>query len=70
MGSLQSLASLGIVIVPIIGTGILAEVSHFPSNDWRIGATFFLSAFMQSIALFIAWRYFVTHRPLTPAAVT
>ena len=70
MGSLQSLASLGIVIVPIIGTGILAEVSHFPSNDWRIGATFFLSATMQSIALFIAWRYFATHRPFTPAAVT
>ena len=62
MGSLQSLGSLGIVIVPIIGTGILAEVSHFPANDWRIGATFFLSAIMQTLALFIAWRYFATHR--------
>ena len=69
MGSLQSLGSLGIVIVPIIGTGILAEVSHFPANDWRIGATFFLSAIMQTLALFIAWRYFATHRVASSTTV-
>jgi DHA1 family tetracycline resistance protein-like MFS transporter len=62
MGSLQSLSSLAIVIVPIVGTGILAKVSHLPVNDWRIGSTFFLSAILQTIALFIAWRYFSTHR--------
>ena len=67
MGSLQSLGSLGIVIVPVIGTGILAEVSHLPVNDWRIGATFFMSAIMQTVALFIAWRYFATHRTTSPA---
>ena len=69
MGSLQSLGSLGIVVVPIIGTGVLAEVSHYPANDWRIGATFFLSAIMQFIALYIAWRYFATHRTSNSAAV-
>ena len=68
MGSLQSLGSLGIVIVPIIGTGVLAEVSHYPANDWRIGATFFLSAIMQFIALYIAWRYFATHQTRKSAA--
>ena len=68
MGSLQSLGSLAIVLVPMVGTGILAEVSHLPANDWRIGATFFLSAIMQTFALFIAWRYFATHRPVTPSA--
>ena len=62
MGSLQALGSLAIVVVPVIGTGVLAKVSHFPANDWRIGATFFLSAIMQTLALFIAWRYFATHR--------
>ena len=67
MGSLQSLGSLGIVIVPVIGTGILAEVSHLPVNDWRIGTTFFMSAIMQTVALFIAWRYFATHRTASPA---
>ncbi len=67
MGSLQAMGSLAIVVVPVIGTGVLAKVSHFPANDWRIGATFFLSAVMQTIALFIAWRYFATHRPAKPA---
>jgi MFS transporter, DHA1 family, tetracycline resistance protein len=70
MGSLQSLGSLGIVVVPVIGTAILAEVSHLPANDMRIGATFFLSAVMQVIALFIAWRYFATHRATNPIITT
>ena len=69
MGSLQSLGSLAIVVVPVVGTGILARVSHFPTNDWRIGATFFLSAIMQTLALFIAWRYFATHRTAHPSAM-
>ena len=68
MGSLQSVGSLAIVIVPVFGTGILAKVSHLPANDWRIGSTFFLSAIMQAVALFIAWRYFSTHRPINSAA--
>lgn len=68
MGSLQSVGSLAIVIVPVFGTGILAKVSHLPANDWRIGSTFFLSAIMQAVALFIAWRYFSTHRPTNSAA--
>jgi DHA1 family tetracycline resistance protein-like MFS transporter len=68
MGSLQSLGSLAIVVVPVISTGILAEVSHFPANDWRIGTTFYLSAFMQALALFLAWRYFATHRQTSTQA--
>ncbi|MEQ1516078.1 MAG: TCR/Tet family MFS transporter [Usitatibacteraceae bacterium] len=66
MGSLQALGSLGIVVVPVIATTILAKVSHLPANDWRLGTTFFLSAIMQTIALLIAWRYFATHRPSNP----
>ena len=66
MGSLQSLSSLAIVVVPVIGTGILATVSHLPAGDWRIGSTFFLSAVLQTLALFIAWRYFATHRTVQP----
>ena len=62
MGSLQAISSLAIVIMPVIGTSLLALVSHFPNNDWRIGATFFLSALLQVVALFVAWRYFSTHR--------
>ena len=61
MGSLQGLSSLAMVIVPFIGTSLLAEVSHLPANDWRIGITFFLGAAAQTIALIIAWRYFAKH---------
>jgi DHA1 family tetracycline resistance protein-like MFS transporter len=62
MGSLQSIASLGIVVTPLIGTGILSTVSHLPPNDWRIGSSFFLCAAMQVLALLVARRYFRAHR--------
>jgi DHA1 family tetracycline resistance protein-like MFS transporter len=58
MGSLQSLSSLGIVIMPYLGASILGEVSHLAATDWRVGATFFISAIMQTIALVFAYRYF------------
>jgi MFS transporter, DHA1 family, tetracycline resistance protein len=66
MGSLQSLGSLAMVIVPEVGALILARVSKLPAHDWRIGATFFLSATLQTVALIIAWRYFAKRR--VPAA--
>lgn len=62
MGSLQSVGSLGIVIMPIVGATILGKVSHLPADDWRIGTTFFICAVMQAAALVIAWHYFRTHR--------
>ena len=61
MGSLQSIGSLGIVVTPMIGTGILSTVSHLPPSDWRIGSTFFLCAVMQIAALVVARRYFRNH---------
>ncbi len=62
MGSLQSLSSLGIVIMPYLGASILGEVSHFAATDWRVGTTFFISATMQTVALVFAYRYFKSHR--------
>jgi len=61
MGSLQSISSLGVIVTPLIGTGILAAVSHLPPGDWRIGSHFFLCAGMQAIAVLVAWRYFRSH---------
>lgn len=61
MGSLQSLSSLSIVIAPIIGTQLLAIVSHYPAGDWRIGAPFFLAAILSAMSVLMAWRYFATH---------
>ena len=64
MGSIQSIASLGVIVTPIIGTGILGAVSHLPRHDWRIGSTIFLCAAMQAAALLVARRYFRTrHQP-------
>jgi len=68
MGSLQSLSSLSIVIAPVIATQLLAEVSHYPQGDWRMGVVFYLSAFLQLIAVFLAWRFFSTRGvPAHPA---
>jgi DHA1 family tetracycline resistance protein-like MFS transporter len=61
MGSLQSITSVGIVFMPLVGTSILGAVSHLPPQDWRIGSTFFVCAFMQAIAIAVAMRYFKQH---------
>jgi DHA1 family tetracycline resistance protein-like MFS transporter len=65
MGSLQSLSSLAMVIVPGTGALLLARVSALPPDDWRIGVTFFVSATLQTVALIIAWRYFASHPAVT-----
>ena len=56
MGSLQAIGSLGLVVMPLVGTAILAKVSHLPPDDWRIGSSFYLCAGMQACALGLAWR--------------
>lgn len=61
MGSLQSINSIGIVFMPLLGTAILGTVSHYPASDWRIGSTFFVCAAMQTVAIIAAQRYFRSH---------
>lgn len=61
MGSLQSINSIGIVFMPLLGTAILGMASHLPPTDWRIGSTFFVCAAMQAVAIFVAARYFKSH---------
>ncbi|KAB8044506.1 TCR/Tet family MFS transporter [Janthinobacterium aquaticum] len=60
MGSLQSISSLGIIIMPLLGSVILGEVSHLPARDWRVGSTFYVCALMQTLGMLVAWRYFRT----------
>lgn len=58
MGSLTSLNSLMAVTAPFLGTPLLAEVSHLPAGDWRIGAPFFMSALLAVVALALAvWHF-------------
>ncbi len=61
MGSLQSISSLGVILMPPVGTAVLGAVSHLPPQDWRIGGTFFLCAIMQALAVVVARRYFRSH---------
>jgi len=46
------------VFAPLIGTSLLAQTSHLPNDDVRVGGTFFLCAVFQAIALIMAWRFF------------
>jgi MFS transporter, DHA1 family, tetracycline resistance protein len=61
MGSLQSISSIGVIFMPLIGAAILGKASHLPPGDWRIGTTFFVCAAMQAAAIVVARRYFSSH---------
>ncbi|WP_322402040.1 MFS transporter [Massilia luteola] len=58
MGSLQSVSSIGLIIMPLVGAQLLRVASHLPPLDWRMGGPFFLCAAMQAAALLVAHRYF------------
>jgi DHA1 family tetracycline resistance protein-like MFS transporter len=62
MGALSSIQSIMFVVAPAIGTPLLAQVSQLPASDWRVGATFFVSAALQVVALFLARRHFAFQR--------
>jgi len=67
MGALNSINSIMFVVAPAIGTPLLAQVSHLPPSDWRVGITFFVSAVLQAVALFLARRHFAFQRLARPA---
>ena len=69
MGTLSSLSSLMIVIAPLLGTPLLAEVSHLPSDDWRVGLPYLLSSALNLVALGLAALHFARHRAARPATV-
>ncbi len=60
MGSLQSISSLGVILMPLLGSMILGKVSHLGAGDWRIGSTFFLCSILQAAGIVVAWSYFKT----------
>ncbi len=61
MGAVASLTSLASVFAPMISAPLLGAVSHFPSNDWRVGAPFFFCAALQAVATLLALRHFRRH---------
>lgn len=58
MGSLNAISSIMIVLAPLLGTPLLAQAGQLAPPDWRVGATFFLCAVLQAIALALAYRHF------------
>jgi DHA1 family tetracycline resistance protein-like MFS transporter len=58
LGSMQSIGSIMGVIAPLIGAPILAAVSGLNPDDWRVGATFFVAAISQWLALIQAFLHF------------
>jgi DHA1 family tetracycline resistance protein-like MFS transporter len=69
MGSLQSISSLGLVLMPLVGTGLLGAASRLAPHDWRVGGPFFLCAGMQAVAVLVAYRYFRTHAAAATASL-
>jgi DHA1 family tetracycline resistance protein-like MFS transporter len=61
MGSLQSVGSLGVILMPLLGSFLLGAASHLPPQDWRVGGPFFVCAAMQALAIVVAHRYFRSH---------
>lgn len=58
MGAVSSINSVAAVLGPVLGTPLLAAVSHYPQGDWRVGAPFYLCAAIQGVAAIIGLRYF------------
>src|SRR6202048_4683487 len=58
LGSLNSISSIMGVIAPLVGAPILAAVSGLNPTDWRVGATFYVAAIAQVVALLQAITHF------------
>jgi DHA1 family tetracycline resistance protein-like MFS transporter len=58
MGAVSSINSVAAMLGPLMGTPLLAAVSHFPHGDWRVGAPFYLCGAIQLVAAVIGLRYF------------
>ena len=70
MGAVAALTSLMAVLGPVIGSPLMAAVSHLPRADWRVGTPFFFCSAMQLLSMLVASRHFCRQRRLrvAPAA--
>ena len=62
MGAVASLTSLMAVLGPVIGSPLMALVSHLPRADWRVGTPFFFCSSLQLLSMLIAARHFSRQR--------
>jgi DHA1 family tetracycline resistance protein-like MFS transporter len=67
MGAVAALTSLMAVLGPVIGSPLMAAVSHLPRADWRVGTPFFFCSALQLLSMLIASRHFSRQRRLQAA---
>ena len=67
MGAVAALTSLMAVLGPVIGSPLMAAVSHLPRTDWRVGTPFFFCSAMQLLSMLVASRHFSRQRRLRAA---
>jgi DHA1 family tetracycline resistance protein-like MFS transporter len=63
LGAVNGLASVMLVIAPLIGATAIGAVATLPVNDFRVGGSFYLSGLLEFCALIFLWRFF-SRRPL------
>ncbi len=56
MGSLASINGVMLVIAPLLGTALFAQVAHLPPGDLRLSASFFVGAVLHGTAAVLAGR--------------
>ena len=62
MGAVAALTSLMAVLGPVIGSPLMAAVSHLPRTDWRVGMPFFFCSALQLLSMLVASRHFNRQR--------
>jgi DHA1 family tetracycline resistance protein-like MFS transporter len=68
MGALQSLQALSQALAPWIAGAVLTYALRFPPHDVRVGASFFLSAALDLIALLFIWAHLGRGAPVAKPA--
>jgi len=68
MGAVSSLNSVAAILGPLLGTPLLAMVSHYPQGDWHLGAPFYFCAALQGLAAWVGLRHFLRPVPVPQAA--
>ncbi|PTQ89011.1 TCR/Tet family MFS transporter [Agitococcus lubricus] len=57
-GALNAINSIMIIIAPLIGTFLLAQISHLDADNWLMGITFFVCAGLHLLGAILTWRHF------------
>jgi DHA1 family tetracycline resistance protein-like MFS transporter len=63
LGALSSMNSLMLVLAPMVAAPLYGEVSHFASDDWRVGTPLFVASALSMLACMLALHHFKSTPP-------